>query len=425
MSTSTPNLFEPMMELLADLSKDNASGVTILWLIAVLATLVGLAVVARAYLSRRLDHDRSRLVKELGLTAARDGTLRGMVQGFEVEHSTVDSFPDAEGRTTKKARLRIGGKLPGNVAIGRDGLMAMVRGRSLASVYGPDVEVGDPEFDKRYVVKGKVLAVFALLDAESRKRFATAVDEGWTFEGGAWRFEESGTIVSGASERARQGLEWAHWLRERALRMGHTEVIERLRSDSEVGVRHRAFRAIIDRDEPWVRDLCEELRHAPDPVMRLLSAKRRKDTEVLVELALGSNLDTEIRREALGELAGHERFVFVVSELMRERIPQTSGLRWDALALLGRTASEAEENIAIEALSDPELKVRHAAVRALRDVGARRSIGALGGLRGTQDLELAAKEAIAAILLRIGSGVEGALSLAVNGGELAVAGERR
>jgi hypothetical protein len=375
----------------------------------------GIAWVANA----RFAAARKRQALELGLQIDDKGDLRGELEGFAVE--LVSFVVETKSGNKKKdrqhkTRLTVSGGLPGDVHLGKAGLMATLNDRALARVSGPDVEIGSARFDERYVVKGEPRALFAMLDVEARERFTKALDEGWVFQDGAWVFEDFGLMTGEVVvSRVRAGVELAGWLRERAAFDVLPSVIERIRFDPEPEVRRNALSALIadgGAQAVEVGALLDDLGRDEDPQMRLLVAKARRDADTLTALALDAELKTMTRVEALGLLATleDERLLVTASAVLGEsgteaelRIAAVDMARW-----LGPRA----EGMVITALRDPEKRVCEAAVRALGVVGTVEAVPALRALNGSGELERLAKEAVVAIQSRIG----------VEGGGLALAG---
>jgi len=367
---------------------------------------------------------RIRLAHELGLTRDEENNLRGDIAGFAV--ALVSFQTEAEQRKNRqvKTRITVSGGLPTDIHLGRAGLIASVSDRSLASVAGHDVDIGSSRFDERFVIKGEPRALFALLDLEVRERFASAIDGGWTFQNGAWSFEIFGMPGEAKSKLAiKEGVELATWLRERADRDLLPRMLERIHFDPEPGVRRRALGSLAaegGQRDPTVMALFEELRDDADPEVRFLAAKGREDADALIAMALHPTLDTALRIGALGVLAAmvEPRFMTVLSTLMLAPERPAVELRRAAIGMLGPFGAEAEA-LAIDALADPDVRVREAAVRALRAVGTARAVPTLRALSGPPILERAANQAVLDIQARIGVD-GGGLALAVDGGGLAV-----
>lgn len=374
---------------------------------------------------------RAKMAKDLGLVADEKDDLRGVRDGFEIALEVFEVPGRKKEDAQRKTRVTIGGGLPGDVHLGRDGLIAGVSNRSLASVAGHDVDIGSERFDKRYVIKGEPLAIFALLDVEARGRFVTALDDGWTFQNGMWTFETFGVLdIEATKAKFDAGLELAAWLKERTCEEVVPRMIERVHFDPEPGVRLRALETLVAHEvsrDSRVVALLDELRHDEDPKVRLLSARGRKDAEAMVAMVLHPELEVRVRLEALGELSMLEeaRLLLVASALIHAPRPEPVELRRDAVDMLGRIGVEAE-GIALDALGDREVAVRRAAVRTLGAVGTARSVPALRALDGPSELERAARDAVLAIQDRIGVD-GGGLALAAPGteaGALAVVDSR-
>lgn len=391
---------------------------------------IGLVVTAMALLflymtivNSRYAAARAKLARDFGLVADTKDDLRGVFDGFEIAIEVFEIESKKKKKVPeRKTRITVGGGLPSDIHLGRSGLMAGLSNRSLVSVEGHDVDIGSTHFDERYVIKGEPLALFALLDAEARGRFAEALDAGWTFQKGVWTFEEFGVLdMEPMAARLNAGLELAGWLKERTCQELVPRVIERVHFDPEPGVRQRALETLVAvgvRRDARVVALLDELRHDEDPKVRLLSARGREDADAMVAMVLNPEIEVQIRREALGELSMLEeaRLLVIVPTLLHA--PEPVELRSAAVGTLGRLGVEAE-GVALDALGDTDVDVRQAAVYALGTIGTARSVPALRALNGPTELERAAKDAVLAIQDRIG--VEGGgLALAVDGGGLAV-----
>ncbi|HRE91663.1 MAG TPA: hypothetical protein PK095_21270, partial [Myxococcota bacterium] len=329
----------------------------------------GLAWVANA----RFAAARKKQALELGLQIDDKGDLRGELEGFAVEVVSFKTEAKREKDRQHKTRLTVSGGLPGDVHLGKAGLMATLKDRALARVGGPDVEIGSARFDERYVVKGEPRALFAMLDVEARERFTKALDEGWVFQDGAWVFEDYGLMTGDVVvSRVRTGVELAGWLRERAAFDVLPGVIERIRFDPEPEVRRNALSALIGEGGAQaveVEALLDDLGRDEDPQMRLLVAKARRDTDTLTALALDPELKTMTRVEALGLLATleDERLLVTASAVLGE--PGTEAELRIAAVDTARWIGPRAEGMVIPALRDPEDRVSEAAVRALAVVG--------------------------------------------------------
>lgn len=384
--------------------------------IGLFGTAFALMFLYAAIANRRYAAARAKMARDFGLVADEKDDLRGVLNGFEVALEVFEVPGSKEKDKQRKARITVGGGLPSDLHLGRSGLMAGLHDRSLASVEGHDVDLGSERFDERYVLKGEPLAIFALLDAGAREQFAAALDDGWTFQKGAWVFETFGFLdFESAAARLNAGLELAWWLKDRVCQEIVPRLIERVHFDPEPGVRLRALETLIAhevRRDSRVVALLDELRHDEDPKVRLLSVRGREDADALVAMVLDPELEVRVRQEALGELSMLEeaRLLVVVATLLQAGGSEPVELRREAVDMLGRLGVEAE-GVALDALGDREVVVQLGAVRALRAIGTARAVPALRALDGASELERAAKEAVLAIQDRIG----------VDGGGLALA----
>lgn len=384
-----------------------------------------------AIVNSRYAAARAKMAKDFGLVADEKDDLRGVRNGFEVALEVFEIPAKKKKDRQRKTRITVGGGLPSDIHLGRSGLMAGLHDRSLASVEGHDVDIGSERFDARYVIKGEPLAIFALLDAEAREHFAAALDDGWTFQKGAWVFEAFGVLdIKPAAARLNAGLELAWWLKDRVCQELVPRLIERVHFDPEPGVRLRALETLVAhevRRDTSVVALLNELRQDEDPKVRLLSARGREDADAMVAMVLDPELELRVRLEALGELSMLEdaRLIVVASTLIHAPQPEPVELRRAAVDVLGRLGVEAE-GVALDALGDRELEVRHGAVRTLGAIGTAKAVPALRALNGPTELERAARDAVLAIQDRIGGG-GGGLALAEPGmaeGGLAVVDTR-
>lgn len=368
---------------------------------------------------------RAKVARDFGLTAdetdAQKDVLRGVRDGFEIALEVFLVPGSKKNKPQQKSRITISGGLPSDIHLGRSGVMAGFNDRALASVEGHDVDIGSARFDERYVIKGEPLAIFALLDAEARERFAAALDAGWTFQTGAWTFEIFNAFDNDdAAAKLATGLELASWLKERSCEELVPRMIERVHFDPEPGVRLRALERLVThevRRDTRVIALLDELRQDEDPKVRLLAARGRDDSDAIIAMVLDPVLEVRARLEALGELSLMEdgRLREVLSALIRGPGLEPVAVRREALDRLERIGVEAE-GIALDALEDREVVVQQGAVRALRSIGTARAVPALRALTGPTELERAARDAVLAIQDRIGVD-GGGLALAEHGAE--------
>lgn len=353
---------------------------------------------------------------ELGLTYVCAFELEGARDGFSVK---AEIFSTGSGKNkATRTRITVTGNLPTAFSIKAEGFMS--------KVFGVDIEVGDPVFDKAAKVLGDESAALSVLDAEARETLQRLVPRNWAFEDGAWVLVTSGRLGDELSGRIAEGIELAH-----AVRDGRGDVSARLKviaaTDPLVQVRRRALERLVA--DFAVRLVTREALIAAvsdvDPTLRLFAALQLGNTSALADLAQDAALAAEVRLEAfegLVQRAPHEaRTRETTAAWLTYKNGQ--GLRAAALSALSTVPHDQAQSTLIEALVAADEGVKLAAIRSLGAIGTVEAVAALGPLRDTffgSVLKGAASDAILAIQSRVGSADAGALSIAGDGGGLAI-----
>lgn len=388
----------------------------------VIALLVGLGVVGLgmalpeiAEQAKRLGAWRdARRLKELvrmGFQPASNDRWERVIEGRRV---TIDPAPDGtfrlELRVHAKARPERGRQeARAEIARGRGERGPTLESNGLRIGLGPnEVPIGDPDFDAVVSARGERPEILALLSAELRATLVRGVGRGWRFEEDPVTSALSGARAGlftlqlgwpGAVEgRVREGVELVQAF-ERATPPSVSEgLYRRVATDPVVAVRQAALTALIltfepNLERPWLEPALKVARRDPAPELRLLAARRDGDLEALGALARAG--PDPIRREALAVLVAEH------------------------------SAAPAAHTVFIALLGERDEALTLTALDGLRRGGLVDAVQHLLPLRESASsavLKAAARAAIDAIQARAG-GSQGALSLATEHGELALAPE--
>ncbi len=356
------------------------------------------------------------------------------VRAFELEGARGDLSIRAEivsdgsgGSATQWTRVVVTGDLTTSFSI-------KAAGGLLLSLRDPDVEVGDPSFDKAVKLHGLAATALAVFDAAARPRVQHLVEQGWAFEDGAWVFQARGRLGTELGTRLAEGSELAE-----IVRAGQRDIPARLSlvaaSDPSPAVRGRALESLVTDfgGRAETRSALQAARSDTDPAIRLFAALKLDDREALALLASDAAVAAELRIAAFEELLRVEpqgrgaaaittAWLSSSSDGFAGSMDQAS-LRAAALTALAAVPHEHAQSVLIEALAADDEGVKLAAVRALAKVGTVEAVAALIPLRDAfrgSVLKAAAGDTILAIQARVPGGEVGALALSEDGGGLAI-----
>ena len=324
------------------------------------------------------------------------------------------------------------------------------------SLWKSEIEVGDEAFDSTFFIEGPPPLVCALLDGEARSLLTRVNAKG--------RLEIVGGRLQ-ADMSDRQVREVLALLLALGRRFAQPLDLERrlaanARGDPEAGVRLRSLLVLVH-ERPAHPATVEALHTAcsdPSPEIRLRAAQelRAEGHNALIELAEGAVDDTwsaqavsilgralpfdranvilthALRRrriltaraclESLGRRGGAEAVEILAQVMAREQ----GELAPAAALALGKTGSTAAEPPLILALQHEHADARTAAASALGLVGTAAAVQPLKEANERSllhhELRRAARQAIAAIQLRLPGASPGQLSLAgIEAGQLSLA----
>ncbi len=317
-------------------------------------------------------------------------------------------------------------------------------------VSGPDVEVGDEEFDRKVLVRGHPVLAAALLDVDARRKIAELVGHGCQIRGGRLvvslplilrNRDQFLATVGGLLDLVRSlsnpsnpaillasnvridplpkvRLRNLELLLERFPRRSETtDVLLEAVADQAVEVRLRAAAALGEKGRSTLLEIVEDpasgdeiradalLTLAPDlPVAKII--------DILAEGSRNRSRSlTTAAISFLGQIGGEVAINKLCALL--EGPDQESAAT--AARSLGEVGSSAVEKNLIDALDHPDPAVRLAVVGALGDVATVTAVAPLhAAMSSTSDRELrrALPRAVAAIQARISGAEPGQLSLA-------------
>jgi hypothetical protein len=325
----------------------------------------------------RVAGDELGLQLELGPTMGAD-TLRGRRGRLQVQ---IECGIRKNGETYEPyTGFRVsGGELPRRLSLRQENAVTSV-GKLFK---GEDIQLGDPRFDDRALVRGDELTAHASLDHETRQQLLPLLEENGWYEEGALRLEVT-PPVTGAPELQRR--------LDQLVRIA--EGLDTRGESAEVRLARKALKEPL----PQVRALCLRrlLLGRLDP-LRLETARRclndpNAEVATLAALALG-----EEGLPSLATLAHHQDL--------------PGALRLKALKALGAGA----EGALLALLEDADEALRLGVAEVLHEVGTLAAVEALQavvhGRRTGDALRLAAARAVDAIQARHG-GERGAFALA-------------
>ena len=395
-----------------------AEGTAVLILIGIIV--VAIAAIYGAQQEKKAQLAWANVAAQYGLDQLGKFELSGKVGDFVV---SAESYTTGSGKNRQTwTRVTVTGNLTRAVALAVEGFFSRV--------FGQDIVIGDASFDQDVKVQGDEAAALALLDHNTRRAFKSAVMNGWSLEDGCWTMKVRGRLSEELASRIEVGLSLAELTKK-----GQSELPQRLMMlvthDAIPSVRRRALSYLVSQyaSSSATKKALEAALRDGEPVVRLLAADRLGDLGVLDALVGSSSVEPLMRVEAFEAMVRHgaedPRTQTRVGEWLATDIPQV--FRKAALEAVARVAVPDAENHLIEALgaSDDELKL--AAMRSLAVVGTVHAVPALIPYRDKLlafALKGAAKDAILAIQARVAHGDAGGLSLAGEGGGLAMTEER-
>jgi HEAT repeat protein len=398
---------------------------------AVLGVIAGAAILAEvlARLGRRQARLRiwRELAKTAGLTNVRmtNGLFRASLAGRAVGLSVRIEEYEAASRNSG-TRFLVSGLGGGDLFLRREGL-GTVLGEGLLGER--EIVTGSPEFDSQVYVQGTAPVVFAVLDAETRRRVSLLL--AGKLSVGSQIVAVRATVVDGVlTVEARKRRVDAAELN--AILLAVLELAGRLTAPP--GVARRLARNLLRDPEAGVRlnvltTLAREYSKHPATRRALLAARKDASPEVRLRAALALGEDG---RETLLALVANEgaddacaaRAVTALGEdlpiaeaarLLRPAVD--SGHVETAigcLEVLGNRGVATQEDEMLAALHSPVDAVRTAAARALGRAG---TVAAIQDLRALSQSESpvargAARQAIAEIQSRLPGAGPGQLTLA-------------
>jgi len=369
---------------------------------------------------KKLQLAWANVAEQYGLDQNGKFDLAGKVGGFAVA-AEIYSTGSGKNRQTW-TKVTITGDLTRAVALAAEGFFSRV--------FGQDILVGDGAFDQAVKVQGDEAAALALLDHNTRLAFQSAVTSGWSLEDGCWTLKARGRLGEELGARIEVGLSLAELTKK-----GQSELPRRLLAlvthDAIPSVRKRALSYLMSQyaSSSATKAALEAALRDGEPAVRLMAAGRLGDLEVLDALTTTIAAEPPLRVEALEAMVRHgaddPRTQARVSEWLERDLPQL--FRKIALEAVARVAVPDAEARLIEALSAPDDDLKLSAMRSLAVVGTVHAVPSLIPYRDKLlafALKGAAKDAILAIQARVAHGDAGALSLAGEGGGLAMVAER-
>lgn len=346
-------------------------------------------------------------------TTEKYGRLAARGDSFEVQ---IETFGN------KRQDTRIVVEAP----VAKDFETVKIRPESASSAR--DARTGDPGFDDAFSIEGPALQLFALLDADTRRRLC-AVNAAGRLEISPGRIE---AVISGDEPV----VDVLPSLLEIGKRLGTPadiprSLVENVKQDFDGEVRLQNLLLLL-RELPGDPATVEALRAAcrdwsPATRLRAAEALGPEGRSLIVELAHGLE-DDAVSAEAVSILD---------EELPSERVKAllgragSSGRLKTALACvgaLGRREDPAAEPSLVQALQQEQPEVRVAAANALARAGSAAAVlplkAAAERLPLDRELRRAARQAIVQIQSRVQGGSPGQLSMAeAEGGELSLADE--
>lgn len=356
------------------------------------------------------------VAQRFDLAQVKPMELIGEVDGISVH---ADVFHTGSGKNRQTwTRVVIEGGLTRAVGLAKEGFFSRA--------FGHDIATGDRSFDEAVKVQGDETTALALLDEHTRRAFQSAVVSNWTFEDGRWTLKVSGRLGPELGTSIEVGLSLA-----RLTQKGQGELPERLVSivanDSVAQTRKGALECLLLQysNTSLTQKALVAALEDPASSVRLVAAERLGDLAVLSNLAADEANEVGLRVDAF------EALVRRGPEDPRTVARVEAWLAVSAALPLRKAAVEAAATVVVadvemrllSALEAPDDDLKLAAMRSLGVVGTVEAVPALIPYRDkflAFTLKPAAKEAIMAIQARVAGADAGALSLAGDGGTLAL-----
>jgi len=392
-----------------------AEGSAVLIVIGIIVAVV--AIIYGAQQEKKAQLAWAKIAAQYGLDQTGKFDLSGKVGDFAV---AADVYTTGSGKNRQTwTRVTLTGNLTRAVALASEGFFSRV--------FGQDIMVGDPGFDQTVKVQGDEAAALALLDQHTRSAFKSAVASGWSLEDGCWTLKARGRLSEELGSRIEVGLSLAELTKK-----GQSELPRRLLAlvthDAIPNVRRRALSYLVSQyaSSSATQSALQAALRDGEPDVRLLAADRLGDLGVLDALVGSVAVEPRVRVEALEAMVRHgpedPRTSQRVSEWFNADVPHL--FRKAAVEAVARVAVVDAEARLIEVLGAPDDDLKLAAMRSLQAVGTVHAVPFLIPYRDKLlafTLKGAAKDAILAIQARVAHGDAGALSLAGEGGGLAMA----
>jgi len=338
-------------------------------------------------------------VSESGLLGGGERSFDGETGGVRFR---VHAYMRRSGKNAQR-RIRISAHgAPLDLSVRRQGALD----DAWQAVAGVDLQIGDPAFDSRAVVKGDPVAARLVLDAGTRAELLQVMEElGARLHDGRVEVDVHRTVTD------------ASWIVERVERLAG--LVRRLRADPGDRWPEDRLVAMVEQDpnSGVRRGAFQDLRaRAPGRLGPLLDGLVRDKDPGLRALAAGELGDLPTLRRIFAQTEDPEAIVLA------------------AMAVVKHGDAGAESRLLAHAAS-PNASVRVAVADALGAVGTVRSVETLlpltQGLLADGDAKAAARAAIAAIQARLGEveagrlsvvedGLSGAVSVATEAGRVSV-----
>lgn len=303
-----------------------------------------------------------------------------------------------------------------------------VRIRPESASSARDARTGDPGFDDAFSIEGPTLQLFALLDADTRRRMCAV--------NGAGRLEISPGRIEAVISRDEPVVDVLPSLLEIGKRLGTPadiprKLVENVKQDFDGEVRLQNLLLLL-RELPGDPATVEALRAAcrdwsPATRLRAATALGPEGRSLIVELAHGLE-DDSVSAEAVSIL--DEELPLERVEALLGRAGSSGRLKtaFACVEALGRREDPAAETSLVQALQQERPEVRVAAANALARSGSAAAVlplkAAAERLPLDRELRHATRQAIAQIQSRVQGASPGQLSLAeAEGGELSLADE--
>jgi HEAT repeats len=400
---------------------------------AVWAAMVALHIAHRRRARRHAWREAARLLALQGVTEVPGSGLAGpaLTAGSGPLRLRLEGY--RRGRSETGTRLRIEG-------LGHPGEGLSLRREGLSSrLFGNEIEIGDPAFDREIRVQGAAALALAVLAAPTRDRLrkvfsgqaATDFKREWiplTVE------LERGVLTGRLVDQASESDEHVWRAVEQMLAVARllaapadlpARLAESFADEPEAGVRWRIVETLAREhpDHPETPVVLRAARRDPDGEVRLRGAAALKAEGYHTLVGLAANEETDDSRAAralaalgtigaIGAMAPADKVAATLTRALTGGRPQTAQA---CIAYFAANDHPAGEELLLQALGSGEPEVATAAAQAL---GRRGTAAAVAGLREAADavlpsaLRSAARQAIAEIQARVPGAAPGQLALA-------------